>query len=701
MFKGPPCKLGYYCPAGTKAVDEFPCPAGTYSNSHYAVSEYDCLPCPRGYACAEHTTQSTLVACSPGHYCPRGTKTPTEFDCPAGTFRTDPGARRIEDCVPCPHGKFCVAGKDIPEVCPAGYYCPLGTKFGTQYPCRPGTYSPATTTGLESQEGCKQCEFGKYCDGKTPTTPKDCNAGEYNNFSKEASECLKCPAGYKCGVGAIDPVACTPGFYSDKGASDCAQCEIGYYCPEPGTSKETKETLLKCYAGMFCSSSGFGLAVYPDLDTHGCSTGKYCPAGTDEEKNCPAGTYNRVRGRGSITDCLTTPAGYYTDEGATDYVLNECDAGYFCLAGSPTKTQYACPPGTYRGFKAAAKPEECVTCPAGSYCLTATAIPKDCPEGFYCPLGTSRPESCPEGTYSNSKKLFDSKSCKPCPAGKFCYQRNLTNPVDLCDPGFYCIQGSKRPEPTDKITGNLCPKGGYCGLGAAVPAPCNAGRLMLISGAYEEAQCVPCPPGYYCVGSNSPDPTGTCDPGYFCGASTSVRNPPAGIAPIGTYAPAGSQFALKCPRGTYQDQTGRSTCAECDPGYKCTEVGLTTKPTCPYGYYCPSLTWFSTRLLTYDALACPVGTYNNLEGRASENDCSDCTTGKYCPVQGAKDPAGDCAAGYFCLTKSPYEKPPIDDPGKKYGICPTGKYCGTGTGTPANCKVGTYSSIFSIIEFLL
>ncbi len=693
MYKGPPCKLGYYCPAGTSAVDQYPCPEGTYSNSHYAISPYDCLLCPPSYACAPGSTQTSMVSCTPGHYCPRGTPTPTTYPCPAGTFRTAGGAKRLEDCVPCPHGKYCIKATVTPANCPEGYYCPLGTKSANQYPCRAGTYSPVGITGLKSQEECKQCDFGKYCIGNGQTTPTDCDAGYYNNFSKEAAQCLKCPAGYKCIAGTINPVACAIGEYSDEGATTCTTCEIGFYCPEPGISKADKNTLYQCYAGMYCNNGGVGLSIYPNLDTHGCNVGKYCPTGTTVEQLCPPGTYNPVRGRASVTDCLTTVAGYYTLAGASEYISTPCLPGYFCLAGSSSPTQYPCPPGTYRGLNAGAKPEECATCPAGFYCLTGTAIPKDCPMGFYCPLGTSKPESCPEGTYSDILKLFDSKSCTPCPAGKYCYQRNLTNPVNLCDPGFYCIQGSKRPEPQDSITGNLCPKGGYCQTGSTAPQPCPPGKYIVIEGASDVSQCVPCPPGYYCIGSNSPDPTGICDPGYYCGFGESERAPTGKQAQVGYFAPAGSQFQRKCPRGTYTNQVGRSTCDECDPGYKCTDVGMDHKDTCPTGYYCPSLSWFVERTLSYDKLACPIGTYNTLTGRASINDCMPCPGGEFCDVPGMSASGGQCDAGYFCLTSSPYQKPPIDDTSGKFGICPEGKFCTIGTGIPQNCPIGKYSSM--------
>ena len=282
-FHGPSCALGYYCPGGTINPTDNPCPAGTYSGSYYAVTPYDCLQCPRGYGCvAGSSPQSIATAlCQAGYYCPRGSKTITQVACPAGTYRATTKAKKIEDCVPCPSGSYCVSATVTPVTCPAGYYCPLGTTSANQYPCRPGTYS--TSTGLVSQDGCTQCGLGNYCVGGTQAVVA-CAAGNYNNVTMEAPACYACPAGYYCqSTGVINPVACAKGYYSDVGASTCTACEIGYYCPEVGITKANKLALYVCPAGMYCYNAGVGLALYPNLDDNGCVVGNYCPAGTQPQ----------------------------------------------------------------------------------------------------------------------------------------------------------------------------------------------------------------------------------------------------------------------------------------------------------------------------------------------------------------------------------------------------------------------------------
>ena len=43
------CPLGSYCPEGTSTLNQ--CPLGTYNNALGATSLNDCLPCPAGKFC--------------------------------------------------------------------------------------------------------------------------------------------------------------------------------------------------------------------------------------------------------------------------------------------------------------------------------------------------------------------------------------------------------------------------------------------------------------------------------------------------------------------------------------------------------------------------------------------------------------------------------------------------------------------------
>ena len=57
-----------------------------------------------------------------------------------------------------------------------GHYCPLGTRYGTEFRCPRGTF--ANYTGLQSEGECQPCPGGFYCDVEAQTSySKVCPAG--------------------------------------------------------------------------------------------------------------------------------------------------------------------------------------------------------------------------------------------------------------------------------------------------------------------------------------------------------------------------------------------------------------------------------------------------------------------------------------------------------------------------------------------
>ena len=41
----------------------------------------------------------------------------------------------------------------------------------------------------------------------------------------------------------------------------------------------------------------------------------------------------------------------------------------------------------------------------------------------------------------------------------------MTSTGPDCDPGFVCYEGAFKSNPSDNVTGNACPIGGYCPAG--------------------------------------------------------------------------------------------------------------------------------------------------------------------------------------------------------------------------------------------
>src|SRR5262249_20849573 len=146
--------------------------------------------------------------------------------------------------------------------CPKGYYCPNGTRHGTQFACPKGTYND--DTHLEAAEQCKACTAGMYCatDGLSQPTA-ECAASFYCTLGATVSGPMDmsgdvCPAGSYCAQGSERPTPCPVGSFSNVvGNHNVSQCQA-------------------CTAGRYCNGSGL------TAPTAACPAGFYCPEGTGE-----------------------------------------------------------------------------------------------------------------------------------------------------------------------------------------------------------------------------------------------------------------------------------------------------------------------------------------------------------------------------------------------------------------------------------
>ena len=58
----------------------------------------------------------------------------------------------------------------------------------------------------------------------------------------------------------------------------------------------------------------------------------------------------------------------------------------------------------------------------------------------------------------------------------------LSKPTHECEAGWYCTSTAIHPQPTDNITGNICPKGSYCPRGSRAPERCPIGTFLNTTG---------------------------------------------------------------------------------------------------------------------------------------------------------------------------------------------------------------------------
>ncbi|KAL8273758.1 hypothetical protein Esti_002358 [Eimeria stiedai] len=124
-----PCPSGYFCPGGSEKPFTCPagtqaratcysagmreecceaCPAGTYSDSEGSTA---CSPCSAGHVCTGGATTPNPLSpaeggyvCPPGYYCPSAALAP--IACAPGTYRPEPGASEMTDCLPCEAGTY-------------------------------------------------------------------------------------------------------------------------------------------------------------------------------------------------------------------------------------------------------------------------------------------------------------------------------------------------------------------------------------------------------------------------------------------------------------------------------------------------------------------------------------------------------------------------------------------------------------------
>ena len=143
-------------------------------------------------------------------------------------------------------------------ICPAGYFCPLGT-----------------------------------------TWPQNCTTG------------------YVCPTGSIMPIKCPYGSFMRPGISiadmanldyACIFCDAGYY--------SANNTCSPCPAGYVCL--GKTITKYPVNVTtdHGyeCPAGYYCLEKTITPVACPIGTYRNTKKGKNITDCILCPNNTFNDK---------------------------------------------------------------------------------------------------------------------------------------------------------------------------------------------------------------------------------------------------------------------------------------------------------------------------------------------------------------------------------------------------
>ncbi len=563
------CPAGFFCPIGTSSPVVCPagsfcgggnsgpvvCPAGTYSDvSGLSV----CKTCPRGRFCRLNTTSLVQSDCPAGYFCPAGIASYVNFTCLAGTFSNQTSLGDVSECSSCPGGMFCGGSALVSPSgqCSAGFYCAGGASVSNPQDGVTGNVCPRGSYCPSGSRYPVPCVRGRFCGNVGMTAPgASCSAGYIcienatTSMPVDGVSGFVCPAGSFCMSGALSPVSCPSGTWSNRtGLGSMDECEI-------------------CPPGRFCPTSGM---TQPGPL---CTAGYYCPGGRDEPSN---------------SSLL-------------------CSAGYYCPMGSGVSTQVACPAGTFRGAVGGASVVDCAVCPAGMVCVIGTAVPVVCPIGSYCPPGTqsSLQFRCPVGTFGASLGLSTLSSCSACLAGMACTASGLSQPDVSCSAGYFCLGGAASSTPLDGITGNVCPMGHYCPINSMSPVPCPAGSFSPNTGNRNMSDCQNLPVGLFSTSSavvsisncssaicgntslTSCQPNvngfcslsavsaGSCDEGFVCsGGSNTPRPTTSGgyICPKGALCLRGALSPTSCPSGLYNPSFAQTSCLVCSMYYCCSHI---------------------------------------------------------------------------------------------------------------------------------
>ena len=318
------------------------CPAGKYCNA-----DFD------GYA-----NLNSLPNCEAGYYCSGGSSSPTPLQ-----------DNILQDCWltnSCDSSvtETCWENADLDEVggiCLPGFYCPEGS--GRPIPCEAGFACP------DFRMSTYVCEAGYYC----PTGNKD-------------TKSVVCPGGHYCPEGSAAPEPCPPGTYGKGGVEAISSdfCETGTSLFDSGLAYEgwgsTIDDNVECHEGWYCtarSTSRFGRV---------CPQHHNCPTDVSNAIVCPTGKWQPAVGSALCEPC---PKGYFCHVEGNDHKIDSCEPGYYCVEG--TTEPEPCPPGTYSQSSNLDAKDQCLTCPAGQYCLGGPELPANCSAGFYCGGGATKP----------------------------------------------------------------------------------------------------------------------------------------------------------------------------------------------------------------------------------------------------------------------------------------------------------------------
>ncbi|GLD98198.1 hypothetical protein PINS_up006895 [Pythium insidiosum] len=245
-----------------------------------------------------------------------------------------------------------------------------------------------------------------------------------------------------------------------------------------------------------------------------------------------------------------------------------------------------------------------------------------CDPGYYCVQGVRRP--CPAGTYSSAPQETRPQCAGRCAPGYFCPLASTNSTAQRCgDASVYCPEGSGVPTPVlpGYYTIRSLTSQALSPVGSVVYTALNATSNEAIRDAQQR-----CEPGYFCVMGRK----FICPGGRYGDQAGETSPLCAGLCRRGFFCPPGSTSPTqqRCGGGDRVCRTGSERPQIVPPGYY--SVGAAADPTnstrfhqrpCEPGFFCVNGTKFQ----------CPEGTFGATTGLSTAACSGRCRAGYRCP----------------------------------------------------------------------
>ena len=405
---------------------------------------------------------------------------------------------------------------------------------------------------------------------------------------KSQNTCTQCAAGtYSAGGTATSCGTCANWTYSSAGAASCSACL----------------SVPDAVGGVaWTKASGTGWTSYSN-----CVVSQ-TPA------NCASGSVKRTQssatawGGTTLVSALKSKAGYYASATATSCTI--CPAGSYCPASATSAT--ACAIGSYTN---ATGKSACTECSAGK---TTTGTGKTSCDASCSNATGAHTWATPSWSANSVTNLCTVSKCNANTYYTATTGNGYKNTCTAC--------GSNSSTSAGNTSTTCTCTTGYTSTGGVSGATTSTSGCSLISD-------IACAIGQYLPASSTS--CLACTAGYYCPSSAKTYSYSSSI-----------QGRKECSAGTYQPDTGKTSCTPASKGYYVSGTAKTAQTACTGATYAANTGQSS-------CTACPTATNNASKATSysywNNGGTADHTTVTGCYVHYSNDTVDNGSASlYYC-----------------------------------------------------